>query len=173
MEAVINSSITNKTKIILYDFIALSVIYLTPTLSHILNFPVYYLDPMRLMLFFVIIHTNKKNSYVIAATLPLVSFIFSSHPVFIKSLTMSAELLLNVWLYYEFSKLFSNKFIPAALSILVSKVAYYAVKYLLASAVYIHSFSFSTFPHYTMYTDGSCIGHREEINEHLILFFKK
>ncbi|UCH65500.1 MAG: hypothetical protein JSW63_12995 [Ignavibacterium sp.] len=148
MEAVINSSITNKTKIILYDFIALSVIYLTPTLSHILNFPVYYLDPMRLMLFFVIIHTNKKNSYVIAATLPLVSFIFSSHPVLIKSLTMSAELLLNVWLYYEFSKLFSNKFIPAALSILVSKVAYYAVKYLLVSAALLSTEIISTPLHF-------------------------
>ena len=74
MEGVLNSSIANKTKIVIYDFIALSIIYLIPTLSHIFSFPVYYLDPMRLMVFLVIIHTNKKNSYIIAATLPLVSF---------------------------------------------------------------------------------------------------
>jgi hypothetical protein len=121
MEGVLNSSLANKTKIIIYDFIALSIIYLIPTLSHIFNFPVYYLDPMRLMIFLVIIHTNKRNSYIIAATLPLVSFIASSHPVFVKSLTMSVELILNVWLYYELSKMFKNKFLPAALSILVSK----------------------------------------------------
>ena len=148
MEGVLNSSIANKTKIVIYDFIALSIIYLIPTLSHIFNFPVYYLDPMRLMVFLVIIHTNKKNSYIIAATLPLVSFIASSHPVFIKSLTMSVELLLNVWLYYELSKMFKNKFLPAALSIFVSKVVYYGVKYLLVSAALLSTSIISTPLHF-------------------------
>jgi hypothetical protein len=148
MEGVINNSIANKSKIIIYDFIALSIIYLIPTLSHIFNFPIYYLDPMRLMVFFVIIHTDKKNSYLIAATLPLVSFIASSHPVFIKSLTMSVELLLNVWLYYEFSKMFKNKFIPAALSILVSKVIYYGVKYFLVSIALLSTSIISTPLHF-------------------------
>ena len=144
MEGVINSSVSNKTKIIIYDFIALSVIYLTPTFSHILSFPVYYLDPMRLMLFLVIIHTNKRNSYIIAATLPLVSFIASSHPVFIKSLTMSVELLLNVWIFYELSKYFSNKIVPAALSIVVSKLIYYVVKFVLISAALLSTSLIST-----------------------------
>ena len=144
MEAVISNSVTNKTKIIIYDIIALTIIYLIPTFSHIFNFPVYYIDPMRLMLFLVIIHTNKKNSYIIAGTLPLVSFIFSSHPVFIKSLSMSAELLLNVWLYYELSKIFNNKFIPAALSIIVSKLVYYAVKFVLISSALLSTSLIST-----------------------------
>ena len=148
MEGAINNSIANKSKIIIYDFIALSIIYLTPTLSHIFNFPVYYLDPMRLMVFLVIIHTNKRNSYLIAATLPLVSFIASSHPVFIKSLTMSIELLLNVWLYYELSNMFKNKFIPVALSILVSKVVYYIVKYFLVSIALLSTSIISTPLHF-------------------------
>jgi len=134
MEVVINSSGINKLRVIAFDLIALSVIYLIPTFSHIINFPVYYFDPMRLMLFLVIIHTDRKNSYLIAATLPLISFFGSSHPVLIKSLTMSVELLLNVWLYYEFSKLFKNKFIPASLSIIFSKIVYYVIKYFLVSA---------------------------------------
>ena len=144
MEGIIHNSRANKSSIIIFDFIALSLIYLIPTLAHIFNFPVYYLDPMRLMVFLVIIHTNKKNSYLIAATLPLVSFIASSHPIFIKSLTMSVELLLNVWLYYELSKLLSNKFIPAALSIIVSKVVYYTVKYFLVSIALITTDIIST-----------------------------
>lgn len=144
MEGVINNGVANKMKIIVYDIVALSIIYLTPTFSHILNFPVYYLDPMRLMLFLVVIHTNKKNSYVIAASLPLVSFIASSHPVFIKSLTMSVELLLNVWLYYEFSKMFKNKFVPASLSIIASKMVYYLTKYLLMSFALISTDLIST-----------------------------
>jgi hypothetical protein len=148
MEGVINNSVANKTKIIIYDFVALIIIYLTPTFSHILNFPVYYLDPMRLILFLVVIHTNEKNSYVIAATLPLVSFIASSHPVFIKSLTMSVELLLNVWLYYELSKMFKKKFVPATLSIIASKMVYYAIKYLLMSFALISTNLISTPLHF-------------------------
>jgi len=144
MEGVINSSGINKLRVIVFDLIALSVIYLIPTFSHIINFPVYYLDPMRLMLFFVIIHTDRKNSYLIAATLPLVSYLFSSHPILIKSLTMSVELLLNVWLFYEFSKLFKNKFIPASLSIIVSKIVYYVIKYFLVSISLISTDIIST-----------------------------
>jgi hypothetical protein len=148
MEVVINNSVAYNTKIIIYDLVARIIIYLTPAFSHILNFPVYYLDPMRLMLFLVVIHTNKKNSYLIAATLPLISFIASSHPVFIKSLTMSVELLLNVWLYYELSKMFKNKFVPATLSIIVSKMVYYAIKYLLISFTIISTDLISTPLHF-------------------------
>jgi hypothetical protein len=144
MEGIINSSAINKSRVIVFDLIALSFIYLIPTFSHIINFPIYYFDPMRLMLFLVIIHTDKKNSYLIAATLPLVSFLASSHPVFIKSLTMSVELLFNVWLFHEFSKLFKNKFIPASLSIIVSKIVYYVIKYFLVSATLISSNIIST-----------------------------
>ena len=144
MEGVINSSWINKLRVIVFDLITLSVIYLIPTFSHIFNYPVYYLDPMRLMLFLVIIHTDRKNSYLIAATLPLVSYLSSSHPVLIKSVTMSVELLLNVWLFYEFSKLFKNKFIPASLSIIFSKIVYYVIKYFLVSASLISTNIIST-----------------------------
>jgi len=144
MEGVINSRGINKLRVIVFDLIALSVIYLIPTFSHIINFPVYYLDPMRLMLFLVIIHTDRKNSYLIAATLPLVSYLSSSHPVLIKSITMSVELLLNVWLFYEFSKLFKNKFIPASLSIIFSKIVYYVIKYFLVSVSLISTNIIST-----------------------------
>ena len=144
MEGVINNSGINKLRVIIFDIIAVSVIYLIPTFSHIINFPVYYIDPMRLMLFLVIIHTDRKNSYLIAATLPLVSYLFSSHPILIKSLTMSVELLLNVWLFYEFSKLFKNKFIPASLSIIVSKIVYYVIKYFLISISLISTDIIST-----------------------------
>jgi len=144
MEGVIINSGINKLRVIVFDLIALSFIYLIPTFSHIINFPVYYLDPMRLMVFLVIVHTDRKNSYLIAATLPLVSYLASSHPILIKSLTMSVELLINVWLFYEFSKLFKNKFIPASLSIIVSKIVYYLIKYFLVSITVISTDIIST-----------------------------
>jgi hypothetical protein len=133
MEGIINKRIPDKTRIIFLDLIALSVIYLIPTLSHIVGFPIYYLDPMRLMVFMVIIHTNEKNAYLIAGTLPLVSFLTSSHPDLLKSLIMSAELMVNVWLFFQFSNFLKNNFISAALSIGLAKGIYYAAKYVLVS----------------------------------------
>jgi hypothetical protein len=139
MEGILNKSIPDKTRIIIFDLIALSVIYLIPTISHIVGFPIYYLDPMRLMVFLIIIHTNKKNAYIIAGTLPLVSFLTSSHPVLLKSLAMSVELVINVWLFYRLSDFFKNNFISAALSIVLAKGLYYAVKYFLISMSLISS----------------------------------
>ena len=110
MEEVINTSSVNKMRVIVFDSIALSAIYLTPAFSHLFNFPIYYLDPMRLMVFLIIVHTEKKNAYLIAATLPLVSYFTTSHPVLIKSLTMSVELVLNVWLFYGIQSKLKNNF---------------------------------------------------------------
>ena len=133
MEGVLNNVSSSKTRVLIIDIIALCFVYLAPTFSHILNLPVYYLDPRRLMVFLIIIHTNKRNSYLIAATLPLISFFISSHPNLIKSVNMSAELLINVWLFFELSRIFRNKFVPAAISIFISKAVYYLLKYLLIS----------------------------------------
>jgi hypothetical protein len=147
MEGILNKGISDKVRVISFDLLALSVIYLIPTFSHLVGFPIYYLDPMRLMVFLIIIHTDRKNSYIIAATLPLVSFLTSSHPVFLKSLAMSLELMFNVWLFFKFSELFKNNIMPAAFSILLAKGLYYAVKFLLVSAALISS-DFITTPIY-------------------------
>ena len=147
MEGVLNKGFSDKVRIISFDLLVLSVIYLIPTFSHLVGFPIYYLDPMRMMVFLIIIHTNRKNSYIIAATLPLVSFLTSSHPVLLKSLAISVELTFNVWLFFELSKLFKNNFLPAVFSIVLSKGLYYAVKFLLLSAALISS-DFITTPLY-------------------------
>lgn len=133
MEGVLNIRQTSKIRLIVFDLIALITIYLIPTLSHLFSFPIYYLDPMRLMVFLVIIHTEKKNAYLIAATLPLVSYFTSSHPVLIKSLSISVELILNVWLFYKLQNKLSNSFIVSAVSIFISKLAYYVIKYFMIS----------------------------------------
>ena len=139
MEGILNKGISDKLKVITFDLIALSVIYLVPTISHIIGFPLYYLDPMRLMVFLIIIHTDRKNSYLIAGTLPLVSFLTSSHPVLLKSLIMSGELMINVWLFFKLSDLLMNNFVSALFSIVIAKGFYYAVKYLFVSTSLISS----------------------------------
>lgn len=144
MEGVLKNVSQSKARVLIFDIIAISFIYLIPTFSHMINFPVYYLDPMRLMVFLVVIHTDKRNSYLIAATLPLVSFFISSHPDLLKSITLSAELMINVWLFFELSRVIKNKFAPTVFSIIISKAVYYLLKYILLSSTLLSANFIST-----------------------------
>ena len=98
-----------------------------------LKLPVYFIEPMRLALVLVLLHTTKRNAYIIALALPVFSFMISAHPVVPKMMLITAELVLNVFLFYFFAK--RLKSVPAAIftSILASKVFYYAVKFLLVN----------------------------------------
>jgi hypothetical protein len=127
----------SKIKNIVFDLLALLFIYLVPAISHLFSFPVYYLEPMRIMLILAIVHTTKKNAYLIAFTLPLFSLLISAHPSIIKTSLVTAELLLNGWLFFFISKKLSNKTLSIFLSIIVSKLFYYAVKFLLVTSALI------------------------------------
>ena len=145
MESIVEPTFLNrKTQIIIFDILALVVIYLVPSISHLLGFPLYYFDPMRLMLILSLVYTNRKNTFLIAATLPIFSLLISAHPSLIKSLIICAELTLNVWLYYRLSRNFKNHFIPIFFSIIIAKVFYYSVKYISLNTSLINGELFST-----------------------------
>jgi hypothetical protein len=110
------------------DLLIISAIYILPTLSHLTSIPFYLFEPMRLGIVFCIINTNQKNSLIIALTVPIISFIISSHPFFAKSILITGELTINVLLFYIISKRFNNKFIVMLVSILVAKMFYYTGK---------------------------------------------
>lgn len=133
-----------KIKNIVFDLIALLAIYLVPAVSHLLSFPVYYLEPMRIMLILAIVHTSRKNAYLIALTLPLFSMLISAHPSLVKTSLITGELLLNVWLFFLLSEKLSNKTLSIFLSIVVSKVFYYLVKFLLVTSALISGDLIST-----------------------------
>lgn len=84
---------------------------------------------MRLMLVLAMVHTHRKNAFILALTLPLFSFFISAHPVLLKSLLISAELVVNVVLFYLLLKRI-HVFPAIFLSIWLSKVFYYGIKYL-------------------------------------------
>jgi len=128
----------------IFNFLALLVVYLTPVFSHLLSLPVYYIEPMRLMLILAIVHTSYKNAYLIAFTLPLFSFLFSGHPSLIKTSLITGELVLNVFLFYQFQKLFGTGFISAILSIISSKIFYYIFKIALIQFSVMNTEIFST-----------------------------
>lgn len=127
----ISQQIYNKEvfKSIVLDLSALAFIYLVPTFAHLTSLPIYLIEPMRLMLVLALVHTNKKNAYLIALTLPLFSFIISSHPVFAKMLLISFELSLNVFLFYLLKDRLLKVFPAILLSIILSKIAYYSIKF--------------------------------------------
>lgn len=132
MEGILNKIITKEfVKPAVFDLIALTAIYFVPVFSHLFAVPIYYAEPMRLMLVLSIMFTSKKNVMLIAFTMPLFSMLVSGHPVFYKALIMSGELLLNVILYFVLVERVKNKFTSMILSITLSKVAYYGLKFLL------------------------------------------
>ncbi len=134
-------------KTFLIDLSLLSGIYFLPALSHLLAFPVYYLDPMRIALVVALIYTSRKNAYLIALTLPLFSFIISSHPQFVKTFLLSAELLINLGLFFVFNDRIKNVFAALLLSIAVSKVIYYLLKFIFINFALLDDKLFST-PYY-------------------------
>ena len=117
----------------LFDATAILVIYLVPTISHLLSFPVYLFEPMRIMLFISLAHFRKSNAYLIALTLPLFSYLVSSHPLPPKMVLITLELMLNVYLFFFIRDKLKNIFAASFLSILLSKSVYYLLKFGLLS----------------------------------------
>lgn len=121
-------------KDILFDLFAIAFITVTPALSHISALPVYLLEPMRIVVLLALVHTSKRNAYLLTVGLPLFSFLISTHPSFVKASLISSELALNIILFYMLSKKISNYFGVALFSIVISKVYYYIVKFGLLQA---------------------------------------
>ena len=67
---------------VLLDAIGLVFVYFIPSISHVLNVPIYLVEPMRIMVILAIAHTTQRNAYILALTLPLFSYFISAHPVF-------------------------------------------------------------------------------------------
>ncbi len=116
------------------DILALAFIYFIPTMAHFFSFPLYYADPMRIVLILCLAHTSKSNTFIIALTLPVFSFIIASHPSMYKSLLIASELLLNLYLFYFISQKLKNVFGSMLISIALSKIFYYLAKYLFITA---------------------------------------
>jgi hypothetical protein len=126
------------------DFVLLIFIYLAPVLSHLFVFPVYYLDPMRIAIVFGLLFTSKKNVIILALTLPIFSFIISTHPQIYKSFLLTAELLMNIGLFFWLLKKLENVFTSFLLSVIISKAIYYSAKFAFIRIDLINDSLFST-----------------------------
>ena len=132
-------------QLIFTDLMATLLILVLPAVSHVLPFPVYYLDPMRLVLFTAyFINHNHRNAYALAMALPIFSMLYSGHPIPVKAVLISFELLLNMILLRIFVKMGWNIFLAVLASILLSKVGYYLVKFILLKSTILEGDLFST-----------------------------
>lgn len=131
-----NIAITNNRKAtyLLFDLAAIAFIYFVPAISHMLNVPLYLLEPMRIILILAMVHTHKMNAYVLAATIPFFTFLVSGHPILPKAFLISGELVLNVFLFFALLRFFKVKFTAIVASIVLSKMAYYLLKFALIQA---------------------------------------
>ena len=132
------------SKSIILDIVALAFIYFLPALSHVGNYPLYLIEPMRIMLIVAIMYTSKRNAYIIAFTLPLFSFILTHQPVFYKTIILTIELVFNIWLFYQLSEKWKNYFAAIITSILASKAVYFVLLYGLVNLQLLESDLIST-----------------------------
>lgn len=143
MNVIVSSRKTMISSLVI-NSVALLFIYLTPAISHFLNFPLYLVEPMRIMIVLAMVHGDKRNAFFLAATLPLFSFAISAHPLFYKMLLISAELTLNVWLFYVLRERMRNNFTAMISAIVLSKAFYYLLKSLFISTALLGPGLFST-----------------------------
>ena len=127
---IFNLDLRTNLGVLITDIMAIGIIMFLPAISHILPFPLYYIDPMRLVLLGVyFVNRNHKNAYLVAIVLPIFSMLYSGHPVFYKAMLISFELLINMVALHLLFRKGINIFFAVFLSIILSKIVYYLFKF--------------------------------------------
>lgn len=126
-------------RIVIVDTILVSLVLIVPIVVHALGMSTRFIEPMRISLFAsVFIVSDKRNSYLLAATLPLISMCVTGIPMWYKAVLMSFELSANIFLYYHLCSKKVNPFSAVLLSIIISKAIYYFIKYILIQLAIFH-----------------------------------
>ena len=135
---------SEKLKTAIIDILAISFVYFVPSISHLLSFPLYLIEPMRIMIVLAFVHTRKENAYILAFTLPAFSFLVSGHPNIFKAGLIAMELGLIVWFFFFLIGKISSNFVALLSSIILSKIVYYALKFIFISTALLNSELIST-----------------------------
>ncbi len=125
-----NSLILKLSASMVLDILAVLTIIFLGDIYRLIGYPVYILDPMRMMVILAIAFTPRWNAWVLALLLPFISFYLGGHPHLLKACLMATELLLNVWLFWFLFSKIRMSLISILLSIIISKAVYYLLKYI-------------------------------------------
>ena len=119
------------------DLVLLSAACMVPTASHLLALPLYQLNPMLLMLLAaVLLVHDRRNAYLMALLLPMVSMLAVGMPTPLKALCMSAEFATVVFLsgrMQRWNSRFLSSFGAMVLAVVGGKCVYYLLKALIIS----------------------------------------
>lgn len=114
------------------DIFLIATAYMLPVLAHRAAFPLYWFDPMRVVVLAGLLWTaNRKNALLLALTVPLFTFGLAGNPAMAKGLLIAAELTVNLLLFFWMERKSGSPFVGMLLSILLSKAFYYLLKWLL------------------------------------------
>ena len=124
------------------DALLIAVACLVPTLSHVLALPLYYLNPMLLVLLAgMLLVRDRRNAYLLAVLLPVVSMLAVGMPTPLKAVCMVAEYATVVFvsgLLQGWNKRFVGTLGAMLVAMLAGKAVYYLLKALiLAPAVLV------------------------------------
>ena len=139
-------------KTVTLDILLCAAAIAVPSLSHAAALPLYKFDPMRLLIFVAILFTSRRNALLMALWLPLLSLLTSGHPVFPKVMLIQGELALNVLVFSVLFRRMRRFVLAAGISVLVSKAAYYAAKFVLIRAVLLEGDLIATPWHFQLTT---------------------
>lgn len=132
-----NTTLAISKRTLVADAGLMALVCLVPTFSHLLSFPLYHLDPMRMMLFAAMLIASKngiegikQNGILFALAMPLVACAVTGMPSIVKAMIIIAELVTNVVLFCSFNKADSkaSTFVTLLLSTILAKGLYYGLK---------------------------------------------
>ena len=125
-------TLTEIIRLAIIDIFLIAIAYMLPVLAHRTAFPLYWFDPMRVVVLAGLLWTaNRKNAFLLALTVPLFTFGLTGHPLLLKGLLIAAELTVNLLLLAWMERKTGSIFWGMLFSILLSKVFYYLLKGLL------------------------------------------
>lgn len=117
-------------RVVLCDLLFAAIVYYLPAIAHLTS--LYIIEPFRLMILCtLIVLGSKSNAIVLAITLPLFSYLVSGHPVILKMMLISFELLFNILIFDYINKKIKNPVFSILFAVLISKAIYYLFKYFL------------------------------------------
>lgn len=133
MEKSLTSNINKKYYY--YRVFSVVLIGVIPIISHTFSLPLYYIEPMRILVILFFIKGYFKDAVILSFVYPLFSFIITGHPIIFKAPLVGLDLFLNVFLFYVFLKKDFNKYFSFIFSIISSKTIYYILKFIIYKAI--------------------------------------
>ena len=119
----------------LYRILSIVLIGVFPFIAHVTKLPLYYLEPMRIMIIIFFIRGYMKDAFVFSILYPIISFLISGHPMIYKMPLVMIDLFLNILIFYILTRKDINIYISFIVSVVISKILYYILKYMIFTVI--------------------------------------